>query len=135
MGHNKKQPQDGLIDDVVAKVCDIHVQTERFRKDHIGPDFRSGTGWLLLVALYHARTLSKRRTVTQVSSDAGLAYPTAIRWLGIMEKMRLIVRETDVVDARRVWLDLTRDGVSKIEACLRAEAHLYQQLFTDRPEV
>lgn len=66
--------------------------------------------WDILVDLFIAA--KERRHVSVTSACIGAAVPstTALRWLTILEKESLIVREADPVDARRVYVKLSARG-------------------------
>ncbi|MCJ2181835.1 MarR family transcriptional regulator [Novosphingobium sp. 1949] len=66
--------------------------------------------WDILLDLFIAA--KERRSVSVTSACIGSAVPstTALRWITILEKQGLLVREADPGDARRVYVKLSARG-------------------------
>ncbi len=80
--------------------------------------FAVSPGWDILLDLYRARAARQEISVSSASIGAACAATTALRWLAILEEMQLTERRPDADDKRRVFVDLTNDGVMKIEKAL-----------------
>lgn len=68
--------------------------------------------WDILLDLFIAA--KERRRVSVTSACIGSAVPptTALRWISILEKQGLLLREADPGDARRVYVKLSARGYS-----------------------
>ncbi len=66
--------------------------------------------WDILLDLFIAA--KERRSVSVTSACIGAAVPstTALRWITILERKDLLVREADPADARRVYVKLSASG-------------------------
>ena len=80
--------------------------------------FAVSPAWDILLDLYRARSARQEISVSSASIGAACAATTALRWLAILEEMQLTERRPDADDKRRVFVDLTNDGVMKIEKAL-----------------
>ena len=78
--------------------------------------------WDIMLDLYDARAHGRVVSVTSASIGADCPQTTALRWLNVLDTMRLIHREMDPDDRRRTVVGLTEGAVAKIEKAL--EIHL-----------
>jgi hypothetical protein len=85
---------------------DRRRRTKIFRSD----DLFGEPAWDILLDLFIA--VKERRRVSVTSACIGSAVPstTALRWIAILEKQGLLVREADPGDARRVYVKLSARG-------------------------
>jgi DNA-binding MarR family transcriptional regulator len=56
--------------------------------------------------------------VSSVCAAAAVPTSTALRWIGILEGKRLLVRESDPADKRRVFIELSEPGYRALVKCL-----------------
>lgn len=63
--------------------------------------------WDLLLDLYIAEQEGKRLPVTSACIGAAVPTTTGLRWLGILERSGLLVRENDPRDARRTYVRIS----------------------------
>lgn len=85
---------------------DRRRRTKIFRSEELFGE----PAWDILLDLFIAA--KERRRVSVTSSCIGSAVPstTALRWIAILEKQGLLVREADLGDARRVYVKLSARG-------------------------
>ncbi|MFC0203372.1 MarR family transcriptional regulator [Novosphingobium soli] len=85
---------------------DRRRRTKIFRSDELFGE----PAWDILLDLFIAA--KERRCVSVTSACIGSAVPstTALRWITILEKQGLLVREADPGDARRVYVKLSARG-------------------------
>lgn len=70
-----------------------HYQVRRYRDRVFGTaDLFGEPSWDMLVALFIAIEEGRRLTAAELCSVAGAPFPTAYRWLALMESAGLIVR-------------------------------------------
>lgn len=74
--------------------------------------------WDILLDLFIAELEGKSLSVTAACLGASVPTSTGLRWLAILEDQRLIRRENDPRDARRVFLHLTEDGFERMTSYL-----------------
>ncbi|WP_407822113.1 winged helix DNA-binding protein [Sphingomonas arvum] len=65
--------------------------------------------------------VQQRNPTSVVGRSAGIPHSTALRWLAALERRRLIKREPDRTDARRVYVTLTNEGFTKMRLWMESE--------------
>lgn len=70
----------------------------------------SEPAWDILLDLYQATMEGRATSVKSACMAAQVPFTTALRWLTVLEKYKLVVRSQDVRDKRRSWLYLTPQG-------------------------
>jgi hypothetical protein len=70
--------------------------------------------WDILLDLFIAAKERRRISVTSACIGAAVPPTTALRWIAILENQKLLVREADPGDARRVYVTLTALGYEKM---------------------
>lgn len=66
--------------------------------------------WDILLDLFIAAKERRRVSVTSACIGSAVPSTTALRWITILEKNGLLVREADPGDARRVYVKLSASG-------------------------
>lgn len=66
--------------------------------------------WDILLDLFIAAKERRRVSVTSACIGSAVPSTTALRWITILEKQTLLVREADPGDARRVYVKLSARG-------------------------
>lgn len=66
--------------------------------------------WDILLDLFIAAKERRRVSVTSACIGSAVPSTTALRWIAILEKQGLLVREADPGDARRVYVKLSARG-------------------------
>lgn len=107
--------------------ADIHLANQavsiyhsRRRRESIFADHElfGEPGWDILLDLFIARVQRRPTSVTSACIGSAVPSSTALRWLGVLESLGLIVREVDPLDRRRAFLALSDRGYDKMIQCL-----------------
>jgi DNA-binding MarR family transcriptional regulator len=88
------------------------IQIRRQRKKYLPADLFADPAWDMLLDLLHSELIYKRVSVSSLSLAANVPATTARRWIKLLVEQRLIVRQPDPADGRRVFVELNPD-VSK----------------------
>lgn len=70
----------------------------------------SDPAWDILIDLLDAAMRGRPVSITGACGASGVPLTTALRYIRLLEQERLIVREADDADGRRVFLSLTAHG-------------------------
>ncbi|MBU6269006.1 MAG: MarR family transcriptional regulator [Sphingomonadales bacterium] len=76
--------------------------------------------WDILLDLFVAAKQRKRVAITSACIGAAVPNTTALRWLTVLEAKKLVVREADANDARRMFVRLSADAYCKMVEFLAA---------------
>lgn len=97
---------------LVAKM----ILRERRRRDsYFDSELFGEPAWDMLLELYVHQLDQSRISVTGLCTSSGVPATTALRWIGNLEQAGLIDRRNDPLDHRRVWLELTSDGIGALD--------------------
>jgi hypothetical protein len=92
-----------------------HIYRQRRRRSEIFPSELFGEpAWDILLDLFVAAKRGEKVSVTSACIGATVPSTTALRWITLLEDERLLVREKDESDARRVFVRLTAGGYRKM---------------------
>lgn len=106
---------DGL--DEFARRSVGSLIADRKRRNELFPDgLFSDPAWDILLELCLAETEHRRLAVTRLATASGLAEATANRWIEKLERCRLVQRQRDPTDRRRVFVGLTPLGQKLLSA-------------------
>jgi hypothetical protein len=101
-------------------------QAERLYRERRRRDARMGgtaelfgePSWDMLLDLFIAQGRARPVSVSSACIASSTAQSTALRYVGLLEKMGIIRRTKDPQDGRRQYLELTEFGFSNMEAYL-----------------
>lgn len=107
------------------------LTARRVRGQFLDDSLFSEPGWDMLLALYITDVSESRNSISRLTDFCGAAPSTALRWICILEKLKLIRRVSHPTDLRTVFIELTIDArrrlddyFSRIDAMgLSAEQH------------
>jgi hypothetical protein len=85
---------------------DRRRRTKIFRSEELFGE----PAWDILLDLFIAAKERRRVSVTSACIGSAVPSTTALRWITILEKQGLLVREADPGDARRVYVKLSARG-------------------------
>jgi len=85
---------------------DRRRRTKIFRSEELFGE----PAWDILLDLFIAAKERRRVSVTSACIGSAVPSTTALRWITILEKQELLVREADPGDARRVYVKLSAKG-------------------------
>lgn len=66
--------------------------------------------WDILLDLFIAAKERRRVSVTSACIGSAVPSTTALRWISLLEREDLLLREADTADARRIYVKLTARG-------------------------
>jgi DNA-binding MarR family transcriptional regulator len=76
-----------------------------------GDDLFADPAWDMLLELYAAQLGQRRVATSDVCIGAAVPATTALRWIEKLNQKDLIRRRKDPSDARRIWVELSAEGV------------------------
>ncbi|MEE4450009.1 winged helix DNA-binding protein [Novosphingobium resinovorum] len=85
---------------------DRRRRTKIFRSEELFGE----PAWDILLDLFIAAKERRRVSVTSACIGSAVPSTTALRWIAILEKQGLLMREADPGDARRVYVKLSARG-------------------------
>lgn len=94
------------------------IEARAARRRYFDGDLFADPAWDILLELYVLEHEQRRTSVSKLSVSAAIAATTAIRWLDKLQSEGLIEREADPLDARRVWVSLSEQGLGAMTAYL-----------------
>jgi DNA-binding transcriptional ArsR family regulator len=94
------------------------MQIRDIRDQGLGGDLFSDPAWNILLDAYASSLEGRMVSVSDACIAARAPYTTSLRWLRVLEKRGLIVREDDRTDRRRVYVRLTTHAREKVEALI-----------------
>lgn len=102
-------------DPVWGELARQAYRDRRRRNEIFGNDTLFGEpAWDILLDLFIASKERKRVPVTSACIGAAVPPTTALRWLQVLEKEGLVIRESDPNDARRMFVGLTAHAYAKM---------------------
>jgi DNA-binding MarR family transcriptional regulator len=96
------------------------LRLRRLRADYFGNDLFSDPAWDILLELYATEVAGGRIAGSALAAVIDVPATTVLRWLRRLEADGWVRREDDQLDGRRMWLHLSKQGISRIEAYLDA---------------
>jgi len=94
------------------------LEARAARRRFFDGDLFSDPAWDILLELYALGGEQRRTSISKLSIAAAIPPTTALRWLEKLHKEGLIEREDDPLDARRVWVTLSDQGLAAMTAYL-----------------
>lgn len=94
------------------------IEARRARRAYFAADLFADPAWDILLELYVLDREQRRTSVSKLSLAAAIPQTTALRWLDRLHGEGLIERELDPLDARRVWVKLSEEGMTAMSAFL-----------------
>ena len=71
--------------------------------------------WDMLLQLYDAQLQGRTECITGLCEASGVPQTTALRWISCLEDRKLIRKEQDAFDQRRILLSLTDKALAAME--------------------
>jgi DNA-binding MarR family transcriptional regulator len=91
------------------------IKSRRLREDVFGENLFGEPAWDMLLDLYASHLEQKRVSVSSLQIASAVPGTTALRWMTRLEAKGLILRHADPFDARRVFVELSEDGLQLME--------------------
>lgn len=112
-----KQETDGDVQ-LAARAVSVY-QSRRSRESIFAEaDLFGEPAWDIMLDLFIARAQRRETSVTSACVGSAVPSTTALRWIGVLESLGLLVREVDPHDRRRVFVSLSQKGYNKMVECL-----------------
>jgi hypothetical protein len=70
--------------------------------------------WDILLDLFIAHLRNRQISITSACTASRVPQTTGLRWLSLLENDGLVTREKDPLDARRIFVHLTKPAVTKM---------------------
>jgi len=83
------------------------IRVRRRRARYLPDDLLADPVWDMLLDLLDSEIEQRRVSVSSVCAASGVPATTALRWLRTMEKKGLVLRRPDLLDGRRVYVELS----------------------------
>lgn len=110
-GANGEAHSDTPIDDLqLAAYAEALYQERRRRTRHFPEHLFAEPAWDILLDLFVNGVRSRAISITSACIAGGIPATTGLRWLGVLEKEGLLVREISGEDARVTWVHLSPRG-------------------------
>jgi hypothetical protein len=95
------------------------LRARRLRGEHFPADLFADPAGEILLDLWGARLERKRVTVSSLCVAAAVPPTTALRWIGLLAERGLVVRVADLMDRRRVYIELSNTTAQALGGWLR----------------
>lgn len=106
-------------EDLVARAR-IILNSRRLRWRYFSPAIFGEPAWDVLLVLYVTEVSDARLTIGKLADWIKTPHTTALRWVGYLEKERLVERQPHPTDRRVIFIRLLEKGRVALEAYLRA---------------
>jgi hypothetical protein len=97
-----------------------YLASRRRRSEILTTDLFADPAWDMLIDLFAAWGEGRRVSVSSVCMASGVPKSTALRWIPKMELEGLVRRWPDPRDARRTFIEITREAAVGVEDWLNA---------------
>jgi hypothetical protein len=97
-----------------------YLASRRRRSQILTTDLFADPAWDMLIDLFAAWGEGRRVSVSSVCAASGVPRSTALRWVPDMERQGLVKRWPDPRDARRIFVEITREAAVGVEEWLNA---------------
>jgi hypothetical protein len=87
-----------------------YADRRRRTKIFANEDLFGEPAWDILLDLFIAEKERRRVSVTSACIGSAVPSTTALRWIALLEREDLLLREADTSDARRIYVKLTTRG-------------------------
>jgi hypothetical protein len=85
------------------------IQARRTRARYLTSELFADPAWDIVLDLLRAELAHERISVSSACIAAAVPPSTGLRWLKTLEQHGLVLRQCDVLDARRTFVVLSRD--------------------------
>ena len=99
---------------VPAEAVAAMIRRRRLRSRFFEDQLFADPAWDILLDLFHAELLNRRISVSSACIAANVPATTALRWTKLLVAHGLIVRRSDPLDGRRVFVELTPETSAKL---------------------
>ena len=111
------EPNDTSVS--IAEVRYV-IMARRVREAMLGQELFADPAWDILLELYAAALAQRRLSTSELCVRSAAPATTALRWIDKLERAGLLTRVEDRLDGRRLWVELSAEGHSRIVSYFRA---------------
>ena len=90
------------------------IRQRRLRDRYFKSELFADPGWDILLDLAAARAEHRRVSVTSLCTAAAVPATTGLRWIALMTKAGILVREQDGEDRRRAYITLSDSAAEAV---------------------
>jgi DNA-binding MarR family transcriptional regulator len=101
-----------LSDELVLALLKRIITARRARRHFFHPSLLAQPSWEMLLEAYLAFLEQREISVSALSDAAAVPSTTGLRWVSKLEDEHMLVRKSDPLDKRRVWIELSPRGIS-----------------------
>jgi DNA-binding MarR family transcriptional regulator len=91
------------------------LKARRRRERLLGSAIFADPAWDILLELYAIELEKRQATTTEVCKASAVPGTTGLRWIGELDEAGLIIRTSDKVDRRRVFVRLSPRGLAAMK--------------------
>ena len=102
----------------LAKFARMLISDRRKRETLFPPLLFSDPAWDMLLDLFAAEAEGQKISITSLSIASAAPQSTAQRWIDTLVEKKLIQREPDPVDKRRIYVRLSNTGYENMRGYL-----------------
>lgn len=96
------------------------LKARRMRDQFFERELFADPAWDILLELYLADLMQYRMSIGSLCIGAAVPATTALRWIKLLERKGVIMRNADPGDGRRVFVSLSDRSHASMDALLRA---------------
>lgn len=119
-----RQGAEGKDKPVDACAVRAVIRARRHRDKHFraafGSDLFADPAWDILLDLFASKLKKKRVAVSSLCIAAAVPPTTALRWIKTLTDLKIVLRDADTQDGRRVYIELAPQYVAVMDAYFRA---------------
>ena len=90
------------------------------RLEFFSSELFADPAWDMLLDLYALQCEQRRTSVSKLCMAAGVPPTTALRWIDKLQSEGLVVRTSDPMDGRRVWISLSTSAFDAMRSYLQS---------------
>ncbi|WP_088334210.1 winged helix DNA-binding protein [Sphingomonas mucosissima] len=94
------------------------VRARACRDQAFGDDLFFDPAWSIMLELYIHHRQQTATSITSLCVAAKIPPSTGLRWVALLEKRGLVVREADPFDRRKSYARLTSEAIERVERTL-----------------
>lgn len=124
MPHPNSSMEASCTPEAMAKSIRQSIAARAARSRFLPCDLFADPAWDMLLELYALECEQRRTSVSKLCIAAAVPATTALRWIDKLHVDELVIRSADPLDARRVWVSLSKVGRSAMK---RYFEHVHNQ--------
>ena len=114
--------EECFVNSALHKQVRAVIRARRARAQFFEATLFADPAWDMLLELFASELGTERMSVTALCAGAAVPATTALRWIRTLEAQGLVQRKEDPLDARRMFLSLSRTAYSAMAALFSSAA-------------